>query len=162
MAPSSNSQQYACTLRKYAGGTAGSARNSVAALVVCPAGVRLCMGLHPRAGLQPTLQTGGYSKNAAPRVEETRDQRRPRGLFLGLFRDFSKFDNHEKSPFECDSPNCLLSAVAPPTCAESLALVNSLFMIAQSACDGREVKRKGAREPAESRVSARPHQVMFQ
>ncbi len=75
---------------------------------------------------------------------------------FGLFRHFSKFDNHEKSPFECDSPICLLSAVALPTCAESLALVNSPFMIEQSACAVREIKRKGEREPEESRVSARP------
>src|SRR5258708_20021125 len=74
---------------------------------------------------------------------------------LGLFRHFSKFDNHEKSPSECDSPICLLSAVASSTCAESLVLVNSPFMIEQSACDVREIKRTGARGPAGSRVRAR-------
>jgi hypothetical protein len=74
---------------------------------------------------------------------------------FGLFRHFSKFDNHDKSPFECDSPIDLLSAVASPTCAESLVFVNSPLMIEQSACDVREINRTGARGPTGSRVSAR-------
>src|SRR5260370_16313617 len=61
---------------------------------------------------------------------------------FGLFRHFSKFHNHEKSPFECDSAICLLSAVAPPTCAESLALVNTPFMIPKSPRAVTEVKRE--------------------
>jgi hypothetical protein len=66
----------------------------------------------------------------------------PGDYVFGLFRHFSKFDNHEKSPSECDSLICLLSAVAPPTCAESSALVNSTFRIEQSGCDLRDITGK--------------------
>jgi hypothetical protein len=80
---------------------------------------------------------------------------------FGLFRHFSKFDNHGKSPSECDSPICLLSAVALPTCAESLALVNSPFMTEQSACDMREISAKALADQ-QSRVYVHAHQAMFQ
>jgi hypothetical protein len=34
---------------------------------------------------------------------------RDRIYLLGLFRHFSKFDNHVKTPFECDLSVCLLA-----------------------------------------------------
>jgi len=80
---------------------------------------------------------------------------------FGVFRHFSKFDNHEKSPFEFDSAICLLSAVAPPTCAERLALVNNPFHDRAIGMRRERGQREGARAPAESRVSA-GHRVMLQ
>jgi hypothetical protein len=102
MAPSSNSHTYAWALKKHVGVVAGSAHRSVAAWVDWGDGVLICVGLTWRSVCSKTANRRLLKDLAYIPINRVINERGTQRYFLGLFRHFSKFDNHVMTPAECD------------------------------------------------------------